>query len=46
MDTEMREMFGMILGKLDSLDEKAHMDQNERDHDRITSLINNEIGVH
>ena len=69
-------MFGTILEKLDSLDnkvtsldrkvtknsieiesiksdikiiaevQKAHMDQNERDHEKITTLINNEIGLH
>ena len=26
--------------------QKAHMDQNERDHEKITTLINNEIGLH
>lgn len=76
MDAEMKEMFGMILGKLDSLDnkvisldnkvtknsieiesiksdikiiaevQKAHMDQNERDHEKIITLIDNEIGLH
>ncbi|MDR3539668.1 MAG: hypothetical protein P4L69_01665 [Desulfosporosinus sp.] len=83
VDTEMKEMFGMILVKLDSLDQrvgsldqkvdsldqkvtknsiaiesiksdvkriaevqKAHMDQNERDHEKIITLINNEIGLH
>ena len=65
----MKEMFGMILVKLDSLDnkvtknsieiesiksdikiiaevQKAHMDQNERDHEKIITLIDNEIGLH
>ena len=65
----MEEMFGMILVKLDSLDnkvtknsieiesiksdikiiaevQKAHMDQNERDHEKIITLIDNEIGLH
>ncbi|MDR3586497.1 MAG: hypothetical protein P4L59_14470 [Desulfosporosinus sp.] len=76
MDTEMKEMFGMILVKLDSLDlivktldqkvtknsleiesiqsnikiiaevQKAHMDQNERDHEKIFTLIDQEIGLH
>ena len=26
--------------------QKAHIDQNERDHEKITTLINNEIGLH
>lgn len=65
----MKEMFGIILVKLDSLDkkvtknsieiesiksdiriiaevQKAHMDQNERDHEKIITLIDNEIGLH
>jgi len=65
----MKEMFGMILVKLDSLDQKvtknsieiesiksdiqviaevqkAHMDQNERDHEKIVILIDNQIGLH
>lgn len=90
MDADIKEMFGMILGKLDSIDkrvdsidkrvdsidkrvdsidkrvaknsieiesiqsviktivevQKAHMDQNERDHEAIMKLINKEIGLH
>ena len=104
MDAEIKEMFGMILGKLDSIDkrvdsidkrvdsidkrvdsinkrvdsidkrvdsidkrvtknsieiesiqsviktiaevQKAHMDQNERDHENIIKLINKQNGLH
>lgn len=72
----MKEMFGMIFVKLDSLDQKvtsldqkvtknsieiesikldikiiaevqkAQMEQNERDHEKIIKLIDNEIGLH
>ena len=72
----MKEMFGMILVKLDSLDlivktldqkvtknsleiesiqsdikiiaevQKAHMNQNERDHEKIVTLIDQQIGLH
>ncbi|MDR3602439.1 MAG: hypothetical protein P4L49_18460 [Desulfosporosinus sp.] len=69
MDIELKETFGMILVKLDSLDEKVtknsleiesiksdiqiiaevqkiHMDQNEREHQKIITLIDKEIGLH
>ena len=83
MDVEIKEMFGMILSKLDSIDQrvdsidqrvdsvdqkvtknsieiesirsdikimaevqKAHMDQNEREHQKIITLIDNEISLH
>jgi len=76
VDTEIKEMFGMILVKLNSLDEKvttldgkvtknsieidsiksdiklivevqkAHMDKNERDHEKIIELIDNQISLH
>lgn len=69
MDADIKEMFGMILGKLDSIDkrvtknsieiesiqsviktiaevQKAHMDQNERDHENIIKLINTQNGLH
>ncbi len=65
----MKEMFGMILVKLDSLDNKvtknsieiesiksdikiiaevqrAHIDQNGRDYEKMITLIDNEIGLH
>lgn len=83
MDADIKEMFGMILGKLDSIDkrvdsidkrvdsidkrvtknsieiesiqsviktiaevQKAHMEQNERDHENIIILINKQYGLH
>ena len=76
VDDDIKEMFGMILGKLDSIDkrvdsidkrvtknsieiesiqsiiktiaevQKAHMDQNERDHENIVKLINKQSGLH
>jgi len=75
VDADIKEMFEMILGKLDSIDkrvdsidkrvtknsieiesiqsiiktiaeiQKAHMDQNERDHEKIIKLIDQQNGL-